>query len=369
MEEGRVLKVGTLNDRVDGARFLAEPTENALSHINVVFSGPSGAIRPWFGFNSNGESWASSLTEFAGDAPFLASRVPAKSVLTSKHRTEGSAYNVAMYGGVVTDVDAVNDFTGGEAAFGRFQLNNLYHGGPNNIDKFNSALLQLPILQREAFIFQQEGFSIIDICELTHSSHETVKSRLRYARTYLKKHDRNIVMSADKFDKEIESLYIERKQSIKAPTIAFNAVPKKPKARLMESLSILAMGGIASFSIFAVINHFAHIKPETSESLLLDSTALQVASVLADKNVKQFTLKPIYKVMPVFSRTATHENGQIKLTYKVNAKGAVDNIRIMESSVNRTLEKSAKKALSQWQFTPGMNTEEKLHIVFQFNNE
>lgn len=240
-------------------------------------------------------------------------------------------------------------------------------------------------------------------------------------------------MSADKFDKEIESLYIERKQSIKSPTIAFNEVPKKPKARIMESLSILAMGGIASFSIFAVINHFAHIKPETviasadhsfyidvvdldeslqakesisvppellsqpkayekkslrglpqkefelsavstikpdtSESLLLDSTALQVASVLADKNVKQFTLKPIYKVMPVFSRTATHENGQIKLTYKVNAKGAVDNIRIMESSVNRTLEKSAKKALSQWQFTPGMNTEEKLHVVFQFNNE
>lgn len=56
----------------------------------------------------------------------------------------------------------------------------------HNIDKFNSALLQLPLLQREAFIFQQEGFSIIDICELTHSSHETVKSRLRYARTYLK---------------------------------------------------------------------------------------------------------------------------------------------------------------------------------------
>jgi len=56
----------------------------------------------------------------------------------------------------------------------------------HNIDKFNSALLQLPFLQREAFIFQQEGFSIVDIGELTHSSHETVKSRLRYARTYLK---------------------------------------------------------------------------------------------------------------------------------------------------------------------------------------
>lgn len=56
----------------------------------------------------------------------------------------------------------------------------------NNLEKFNSALQQLPFLQREAFIFQQEGFSIVEICEFTDASHETVKSRLRYARTNLK---------------------------------------------------------------------------------------------------------------------------------------------------------------------------------------
>jgi len=56
----------------------------------------------------------------------------------------------------------------------------------NRQELFNKALLDLPLLQREAFIFQQEGFSISEICELTHTSHETVKSRLRYARTYLK---------------------------------------------------------------------------------------------------------------------------------------------------------------------------------------
>ncbi len=53
-------------------------------------------------------------------------------------------------------------------------------------EQFNNALLALPLLQREAFIFQQEGFSISEIGELTQSSHETVKSRLRYARTQLK---------------------------------------------------------------------------------------------------------------------------------------------------------------------------------------
>lgn len=56
----------------------------------------------------------------------------------------------------------------------------------NKQDQFDQALVNLPLLQREAFIFQQEGFSLSEICELTQASHETVKSRLRYARTQLK---------------------------------------------------------------------------------------------------------------------------------------------------------------------------------------
>jgi RNA polymerase sigma-70 factor (ECF subfamily) len=51
---------------------------------------------------------------------------------------------------------------------------------------FNQALSTLPFLQREAFIFQQEGFSLIQIAELTHESQETIKSRLRYARNHIK---------------------------------------------------------------------------------------------------------------------------------------------------------------------------------------
>lgn len=56
----------------------------------------------------------------------------------------------------------------------------------NQLEKFNQAITALPFYQREVFIFQQEGFSVLEICELTSENFETVKSRLRYARNNLK---------------------------------------------------------------------------------------------------------------------------------------------------------------------------------------
>ncbi len=52
---------------------------------------------------------------------------------------------------------------------------------------FNDAIDKLPFYQREAFIFQQDGFSMNDICLLTDESFETVKSRVRYAKKSIKK--------------------------------------------------------------------------------------------------------------------------------------------------------------------------------------
>lgn len=52
---------------------------------------------------------------------------------------------------------------------------------------FNNALANLPFHQREAFIFQKEGFSLNEICQLTGESFETVKTRIRYAKNKLKK--------------------------------------------------------------------------------------------------------------------------------------------------------------------------------------
>jgi len=59
------------------------------------------------------------------------------------------------------------------------------------LNKFNAIINNLPFHQKEAFIFQQEGFSLREIAELTDENQETVKSRLRYARQYLKMHLEN----------------------------------------------------------------------------------------------------------------------------------------------------------------------------------
>lgn len=56
----------------------------------------------------------------------------------------------------------------------------------NRLAQFNAAINALPFPQREVFIFQQEGFSVIEIAQLTNENFETVKSRLRYARNNLK---------------------------------------------------------------------------------------------------------------------------------------------------------------------------------------
>lgn len=61
------------------------------------------------------------------------------------------------------------------------------------LQSFNQGLGLLPFSQREAFCLQQEDFSIEEIAQITHSGVETVKSRLRYAKTNLKNHLKPIV--------------------------------------------------------------------------------------------------------------------------------------------------------------------------------
>ena len=48
-------------------------------------------------------------------------------------------------------------------------------------------LSRLPFYQREALMLQLEGFSMADICFITQQQEETIKSRLRYARSYLQR--------------------------------------------------------------------------------------------------------------------------------------------------------------------------------------
>ncbi len=52
--------------------------------------------------------------------------------------------------------------------------------------QFEDLMTALPASQREAFILQQEGFSLAEIATITEQPVETIKSRLRYARNRLK---------------------------------------------------------------------------------------------------------------------------------------------------------------------------------------
>ena len=57
----------------------------------------------------------------------------------------------------------------------------------DKLTSFNKALMSLNFFQREAFILQQEEFSLSEIAEITGCEFETVKSRLRYAKQNLRK--------------------------------------------------------------------------------------------------------------------------------------------------------------------------------------
>jgi RNA polymerase sigma-70 factor (ECF subfamily) len=49
-----------------------------------------------------------------------------------------------------------------------------------------STIGQLSVDQRNTLLLREQGFSTREIADITHSGEETVKSRLRYARNYLR---------------------------------------------------------------------------------------------------------------------------------------------------------------------------------------
>ena len=58
----------------------------------------------------------------------------------------------------------------------------------DKLSRFNLLIETMPFVQREAFILQREEFSIEQIADITGVNYETVRSRLRYARKFLKAH-------------------------------------------------------------------------------------------------------------------------------------------------------------------------------------
>src|SRR6185503_19337866 len=75
-----------LDDRVDGASFLAEAAVNALEEINVVARGAARAIVTDVALDRDRERRTHGLAELAGDAALLAVRVTAQRVQTAEAR-------------------------------------------------------------------------------------------------------------------------------------------------------------------------------------------------------------------------------------------------------------------------------------------
>jgi len=85
VKECRVFKVRAFNNSIDWASLLAEPTKDALCHVDVVLGGAARAIRPRLRLNRDGERGAGSLAQLASDASLFSGWVAAQGVLTSEH--------------------------------------------------------------------------------------------------------------------------------------------------------------------------------------------------------------------------------------------------------------------------------------------
>ena len=232
-------------------------------------------------------------------------------------------------------------------------------------------------------------------------------------------------MSRDNFDEEIASLYQQRKQQVVAPKIILAQESSQTKYAPLKLLTIFFAGSMASFGIMAIISHFATLpenltiastspqpiklielvpnqldekkvlpaqtlppRPESVPPIIQKTLQPELASrsdqlkphIVTTGPVSVMTLpslsepliviEPIYKVLPQYSVNARKElkSGEIKLNYQIDSAGKIKNISIITSSVDRDLQRSAKKALSQWQYKPnelqlGINYQ----VIFKFS--
>ena len=238
-------------------------------------------------------------------------------------------------------------------------------------------------------------------------------------------------MKHDSSDQEIDQLYQQRKQSIKAPNIALNEANgvvldantyAKPSS-IGKMLMVLILGSSASFGILAIISHLAvsssspeplneHYgvieidemiqpvvkkepfipvaplppKPTSKgqeETLLIEleepqplapkmnsvNQKLASAVVLPELNLAETELTPEFKVMPQYPTMAIRDkrSGSIKLSYRITEQGRVVDIQIEENNVNQQLKHAAKQALKQWRYQENSQVIERQAVVFEFN--
>ncbi|WP_286232952.1 TonB family protein [Thalassotalea sediminis] len=228
----------------------------------------------------------------------------------------------------------------------------------------------------------------------------------------------------DDFDKELNSLYQQRKAQIDAPSIKLPNETFKKRVSVFKPLAILLCGGVSSFGIFALMSHLAKtptpvtvepkishqvvvlpdvIVDESKDDTVIKSVALPEKTLVAtqpnvngykppqiekvkpsiDSNVTfdgtntvhlpdidlpQTSITPILKILPDYPAAllAKKQTGMVKMRYKVAEDGRVINIEIMEQTGDRQFRRAAKKALSAWQYDKDLTINETLEVVFEF---
>ncbi|KGJ97348.1 energy transducer TonB [Colwellia psychrerythraea] len=230
-------------------------------------------------------------------------------------------------------------------------------------------------------------------------------------------------MSTDKFDNEIAQLYQQRKQQIVVPKMKLQQEPSRHKYSPLNLLTLFLAGGMASFGIMAIVSHLStsQIKaidpainsqaikfielapnkptektlatskplpplpivtsPETPRIIpvqtktnnhVIKPAKLAVALIqlvtVPQLNEPKLIIKPIYKVLPEYPLDAriNNQTGEVKLSYQIDTTGKVSHINIISSSVEKGLQRSAKKALAKWQYKPNAQLLGPHEIIFKF---
>lgn len=227
-------------------------------------------------------------------------------------------------------------------------------------------------------------------------------------------------MTGDKFDKELAALYRERKAEIVEPYVDLKIDNRKVKYSPLRILSIFLVAGSVSFGIMAIVSHFATLptsapKPvvtmhvttlQKPSSIKSDKDTLPLATPLPPKpdvikpivqaivkpnndsvdaqvniSIKNeitvhmvalpqlipplSVIEPTFKVLPRYANSDAQE-GQVELSYHVDNSGNVINIKVVDSNVNRALQRSAKKALSKWRYNANTPKVNEFKVRFKF---
>ncbi len=232
-------------------------------------------------------------------------------------------------------------------------------------------------------------------------------------------------MTGKDFEKEIAELYQQRKAQTVAPNIDLQQRPSSSKYSPTRLLSLFLVGGIASFGVMAIISHLSNpsneqvivkvidhsidlieltpkqqndeqvlpakpLPPKPESKLPTTQQILQASTVknedqepanlvtidslvsvvsLPQLSEPQIVIEPSHKVLPKYSLSARQakQTGEIVLSYQIDSTGGIKNIAIVSSNVTKELQRSAKKALAKWKYTPNAQLNGDHQVVFKFS--